>query len=254
MRKITKRHIAGILCVILAILCMIYGLKVYSLGYGTAFFLIWIILGAFLLFVAWSIQVRLWGKLPKWLRRTLLAVAGLGLSLFVFVEGCILSGIHAEGREDLDYIIVLGAMVKEDGPSSILAARLNCALRYLEENPDTIVIVSGGQGKDEPFSEAEGMRQYLVEHGVDEARILMEPDSFNTVQNIQNSMKLIEKENPSVGIVTSNFHVFRACRIAQKQGLEDVDGLAGYVVPAYMPQNMFREFFGIVKDWLVGNM
>ena len=152
MRKITKRHIAGILCVILAILCMIYGLKVYSLGYGTAFFLVWIILGAFLLFVAWGIQVRLWGKLPKWLRRTLLAVAGLGLSLFVFVEGCILSGIHAEGREDLDYIIVLGAMVKEDGPSSILAARLNCALRYLEENPDTIVIVSGGQGKDEPFS------------------------------------------------------------------------------------------------------
>ena len=184
----------------------------------------------------------------------MLAVAGLGLSLFVFVEGCILSGIHAEGREDLDYIIVLGAMVKEDGPSSILAARLNCALRYLEENPDTIVIVSGGQGKDEPFSEAEGMRRYLAEHGVDEARILMEPDSFNTIQNIQNSMKLIEKENPSVGIVTSNFHVFRACRIAQKQGLEDVDGLAGYVVPAYMPQNMFREFFGIVKDWLVGNM
>ena len=98
------------------------------------------------------------------------------------------------------------------------------------------------------------MRRYLAEHGVDEARILMEPDSFNTIQNIQNSMKLIEKEKPSVGIVTSNFHVFRACRIAQKQGLEDVDGLAGYVVPAYMPQNMFREFFGIVKDWLVGNM
>ena len=243
MRKITKRHIAGILCVILAILCMIYGLKVYSLGYGTAFFLVWIILGAFLLVVAWGIQVRLWGKLPKWLRRTLLAVAGLGLSLFVFVEGCILSGIHAEGREDLDYIIVLGAMVKEDGPSSILAARLNCALRYLEENPDTIVIVSGGQGKDEPFSEAEGMRRYLAEHGVDEARILMEPDSFNTVQNIQNSMKLIEKDTPGQRIAD----LCKDYSISQKELAEKI-GLSENSIKGLVTETIDDDFYEYFMD------
>lgn len=98
------------------------------------------------------------------------------------------------------------------------------------------------------------MRKYLVEKGIDESRIIMEPDSMNTIQNIRNSKAIIDNDNAKVGIVTSKFHVYRAVKIAEKQGFKNVSGISAYVVASYMPSNMFREFFGVVKDTLQGNM
>lgn len=98
--------------------------------------------------------------------------------------------------------------------SPVLKYRLDKAVEYLNENPDTVCIVSGGQGSNEPWSEAEGMARYLQEKGIDTARILTEDQSQTTGQNITNSKKLM-KEGASVGIVTNNFHVFRALQIAK---------------------------------------
>ncbi len=134
--------------------------------------------------------------------------------VFCIVEGCVISQMHADGREGLDYIIVLGAQVRKDGPSPVLKYRLDKAVEYLNENPDTVCIVSGGQGSNEPWSEAEGMARYLQEKGIDTARILPEDKSQTTEQNITNS-KMLMKEGASVGIVTNNFHVFRALQIAK---------------------------------------
>lgn len=149
----------------------------------------------------------------------------------------------------LDYIIVLGAQVRKDGPSPVLKYRLDKAVEYLNENPDTVCIVSGGQGSNEPWSEAEGMARYLQEKGIDTARILTEDQSQTTGQNITNSKKLM-KEGASVGIVTNNFHVFRALQIAKKYGLSDVCGIAADSTPKYLPNNMLREFFAEMK-WLL---
>lgn len=138
----------------------------------------------------------------------------IGLLVFCIVEGCVISQMHADGRGGLDYIIVLGAQVRKDGPSPVLKYRLDKAVEYLNENPDTVCIVSGGQGSNEPWTEAEGMAQYLQEKGIDTARILTEDQSQTTEQNITNS-KMLMKEGASVGIVTNNFHVFRALQIAK---------------------------------------
>ena len=119
-------------------------------------------------------------------------------------------------------------------------------MEYLEENPDTICIVSGGQGKNEPWSEAEGMAQYLKTQGIDENRIRLENQSLTTEQNVTNSQKLME-EGASVGIVTNDFHVFRAKQIAKKYGLKDVCGIAAGSSPLYLPNNMLREFFAEIK-------
>ena len=165
---------------------------------------------------------------------------------FCFVEGCVISQMHAKGKAGLDYIIVLGAQVRENGPSPVLKYRLDKAVEYLEENPDTICIVSGGQGKNEPWSEAEGMAQYLKTQGIDENRIRLEDQSLTTEQNVTNSQKLME-EGASVGIVTNDFHVFRAKQIAKKYGLKDVCGIAAGSSPLYLPNNMLREFFAEIK-------
>ena len=159
------------------------------------------------------------------------------------------TSMYTDGRGGLDYIIVLGAQVRKDGPSPVLKYRLDKAVEYLNENPDTVCIVSGGQGSNEPWTEAEGMAQYLQEKGIDTARILTEDQSQTTEQNITNS-KMLMKEGASVGIVTNNFHVFRALQIAKKYGLSDVCGIAADSTPKYLPNNMLREFFGEMK-WLL---
>ena len=96
----------------------------------------------------------------------------MGILLFVVVEGLIVSHYNEKGEENLDYIIVLGAQIKEKGPSAALKFRLDEAYDYLIENEATVCIVSGGQGSNEPCSEAQGMYEYLVEKGIEPERIL----------------------------------------------------------------------------------
>jgi uncharacterized SAM-binding protein YcdF (DUF218 family) len=138
-------------------------------------------------------------KPAKWLTMLLVICAGVFLSCFLFIEGLILSGFVNKNFQNLDYVIVLGARIKESGPSLILRQRLDYALEYLELNPDTVVIVSGGQGSDEPISEADGMRDYLISVGkIDADRIVLEKESFSTYENLLNSAKFVD-ESSTVG-------------------------------------------------------
>lgn len=105
------------------------------------------------------------------------------------------------------------------------------------------------------------MADYLVARGIDPDRIVKEDASASTVENISNSMRLMEQSRagngsttPSVGIVTNNFHVYRSVLIARHLGLEDACGIAAPSDPWYLPNNMLREFFGVVKDFVAGNL
>ena len=244
-----KKSVAFWIFFILAVICIIYAVIVRSTGSGTSFFLMWVGIGIVLLLLGISFRIEFWKNVPHVVKVIGMVVVCIGIVSFVLVEGCVISQMHAKGKAELDYIIVLGAQVRENGPSPVLKYRLDKAVEYLEENPDTICIVSGGQGSNEPWSEAEGMARYLQEKGIDTARILTEDQSQTTGQNITNSKKLM-KEGASVGIVTNNFHVFRALQIAKKYGLSDVCGIAADSTPKYLPNNMLREFFAEMK-WLL---
>ena len=141
--------------------------------------------------------------------------------------------------------------MREDGPSYELMRRLLAAQEYLEKNPRTLCIVSGGQGDNEPFPEAEGMAAFLRENGIAANRILMEARASSTVGNIENSMQFIPK-GASVGIVTNNFHVYRAVETAKRCGLERVCGIAAGLHPYFLPNNMLREFLSVIKFWVIG--
>ena len=110
------------------------------------------------------------------------------------------------------------------------------------------MVVSGGQGADEHISEAQGMYDYLVAHGLEADRILLEDQSVNTVQNLAFSAKNFDKEKDEVLIVSNNFHVFRAVGIARRQGYQKVSGLAARGYWFLLPNNMLREFVG---EWQV---
>ena len=130
------------------------------------------------------------------------------MTVFTIIEVMIARGFACHGEPNLDYIIVLGAQVLEGGPSAVLRYGLDEAVRYMNENEHTICIVSGGQGYNEPFPEAEGMFRYMKEKG---------------------------------------FHVFRALQTAKAQGLKNVCGIAAGSNRLFLPNNMLREFLGEIK-------
>lgn len=239
---------------IIGVIFILYGIALRLVGVGTRFYLIWPVIGGVCLGIAAALHFDIWSKLPILVKRLTILLVALSIGVGVLVEGIIFSAFNTKGKDNLDYIIVLGAQVYEHGPSRVLKYRLDRAVEYLDENPDTKCIVSGGKGYNEPFAEAYGMKKYLVENGVDENRIVLEDKSENTVQNIQYSIKLIDADNMSVGILTNNFHMFRGLNIAKKQGIKNVCGVPAKSSITYLPNNMLREGFGVIKDFIKGNL
>lgn len=244
----------GTLFTVLGVVFIIYCVLLFLLGgYGTKFFLIWAVLGV--VCIVWAkCGKKILSHLPKWIRKAFYSCVAVGLTVFVVVEGLIISGFFVKAPADLDYLVVLGAQLKANGPSYVLQMRLDAAYEYLVANEATKVIVSGGQGSNEPDTEAQGMYDYLVGRGISAERIIKEDMSTDTSENISFSMQFLDAENDSVGIVSNNFHIFRATHLAEAAGYAEVYGLPARSHIGYLPNNMFREFFGILKDLLMGNL
>ena len=246
------RSLAALVLVAAGVMSIVYGISVFMLGTGSTFFLFWFILGALLVF--WAVAL-LWGwtaKVPRWLKG-LFAIFCVATAISSGIAySAIMDHIDEEAPPGVDYLIVLGAQVTSSGPSAVLRLRLNTAVDYLEANPDTMVIVTGCQGPNEPFAEAYGMRDYLVSMGIDPARIIVEDQARDTAQNIAYSWTFIP-DGSSVAIVSNNFHIYRALAIAKKQGIEAY-GLAAPMNPFFFLNNVTREVIAIICYKLLGKI
>jgi len=156
-------------------------------------------------------------------------------------------------KNDRTTLVVLGCQVKNGKPSRMLKSRLDTAYEYLSEHDTVNVVVSGGQGDDELISEAQCMRDYLVEKGISSERIFMEDKSANTEENLRFSLELIEKNGlcSDITIVTDGFHQLRAELIAKKLGVGPNNIPAAtrwYLFPTYW----VREWFGNVYFIITG--
>ncbi len=221
-----------------------YGALMAALYPAGGFFLVWVAMGAALLVASRVERVRLF--VCAAFAAGVIAVGGL--------SALIATTAAATPPAGMDCLVVLGAGLRPDGyPSETLRFRLEAALEYLGENPETTCIVSGGQGFGEPLTEAGAMAEYLVARGLDESRITKEELSSTTAENVRNSSELLDP-NASVAVVTNDFHLYRALRIAEKNGLPGANGLAARTNPLYLPQATLRECAAIVKDALVGNL
>ena len=112
-------------------------------------------------------------RYQRWLK-VLLALVLAGVLSFGLLLGAVLYGSYDHIRGEPQVMLVLGCQVHPWGPSILLQDRLDEALTYLEDHPEMTVVVSGGQGPDEPTTEARAMADYLMEKGVEESRILLE--------------------------------------------------------------------------------
>lgn len=251
-----KMNILIIVLGILTLLCLGYYLFAASYAGVTSTFLwFWLMLAICLIIVIALIILNKkynWlSHIPKIIKIVTMVIFMAGVTIFVTMEGLIISKMNSEGKDNLDYIIVLGAQVRGERVTKSLAKRLDAAYDYLIENPDTLVICSGGQGSGEDISEALAMKRYLVSKGISEDRIIMEDKSKNTYENLKFSLEIIENKEASIAVVTNNFHVYRAMHLARYVGFSDVSGIAGESDNRLLPNYMIREGIALFKDLLV---
>ncbi len=154
-------------------------------------------------------------------------------------------------KQNPDYLIVLGAHVRPDGPCRSLRFRLDTAYQYLMKNPDAICIVSGGKGDNEPCTEAKAMARYLKRKGIAKDRILLEEHSRSTLENLRFSLRLLPAENPSVGIVTNYYHIPRSLLMAKDLGLKQVYPFPAPQYKRRLPLDLIREAGALCKYLLL---
>lgn len=152
-------------------------------------------------------------------------------------------------------VIVLGCRIMGDIPSHALEKRIDAAFYYLSRNPESVAILSGGQGKDENLSEALCMYQHLVDRGIDKKRLFMEDKSVNTDENIRFSLKLIEEKGlkKEVAIATSEYHQKRTKMICRRYGLKAY-AESSKSMPILVPTFVTREMIAVVKESLFSNI
>ena len=195
---------------------------------------------------------------------------------FTFVSLLFYSWIYRilPRRRKYDYIIIHGAGLDGTRPTPLLAGRIDKALElWNKQHQQGKFVASGGQGADEVVSEAQAMRDYLLEKGVPADAILMEDKSTTTWENLKNSIAVIRADRATSGgtdaasndvtasdsagacgdfttaVVSSDFHVFRCAEYAHNLGIK-ADGIGSHTKGWYWPTAFIREFIAITKAHL----
>ncbi|MBC1465238.1 YdcF family protein [Listeria welshimeri] len=190
-------------------------------------------------------------------------VALVGYFSFLFLSFLLSTFLYQFNfpKYNQDFLIVLGSgLIGGDRVPPLLASRLNRAIKfhekqYLKKGKRATFIVSGGQGANETISEAEAMRAYLIEKGIDENFIIMEDKSVNTLQNMKFSKEKMDAIMPTYNslFATNNFHLFRAGIYARKAGLKS-QGIGAKTALYYMPNALIREFIAITVMYKKAHM
>lgn len=203
----------------------------------------------FIGYLCWLLAVLIFAfpRLKKKGRIILAVLVALGVAVFAVFEAPVISDAKTDSDAQSDYLIVLGAGVNGSSPSLSMVNRLEAALDYLETHPDSVAIVSGGQGPGEDITEAAAMYDWLIAHGVAEARIVQEDQSTSTRENLENSFAIIRDRGSDpadgVAIVSSEYHLYRAKQMAQALGAKPFGVAAETTLPTMRVNYFIREAF-----------
>ena len=97
----------------------------------------------------------------------------------------------------------------------------------------------------------------MVEMGADGSRLLLEPESQTTRENLRNSMAIIEARggtDRSVAVITSEFHLRRAMYIGKTLELDTCPVAARTDQWFYRVNYTLREVFAFVKAAVQGSV
>ena len=151
-------------------------------------------------------------------------------------------------RMNFNYVIIHGCgLAGGERMTKLLSNRVDKAIEiYGKCRRKPVIIPSGGQGADEKLSEAQAMKNYLLEHGIPEDHIVIEDRSATTRENLLNSKKIIDAGGgrKKAALVSSNYHVYRCLRLAREVGLP-CTGIGADVALYFWPSALIREFVAV---------
>ncbi len=195
-------------------------------------------------------------KVPK-IAFVLQIIFVIGLAVyavtFIIFSVYTLVGVNSTAvPEKCNGAIIFGAKVNGTSPSKALSERLTAALDIYGSNPNTVFILSGGQGSDEEISEAQCMENFLISHGVPKKNLIKEELSTDTVSNVQNSKRLLSQLGISDGIVciSSEYHIKRIEKICNDEGLNVTSYGAKTSSAIKLWTNLVREYMSGIKYYL----
>ncbi len=152
-----------------------------------------------------------------------------------------------------DAVIVLGAGLNGEKITLPLYYRLEKSIEYFNKNPNAMIVVSGGQGRNETITEALAMERYLLSKGVPENKIIKEDSSTSTYENFLFSKKLLDnhfKKEYKTVFITNNFHIFRANEISKVVG-SNSNYMHAKIQWYIAPVNYIREILANTKFLLL---
>lgn len=229
-------------------------LLLLKIGPASLFNYFFLILAVLLFLVGRLLGSVFWRELSGRVKGAVYIFVSLVMLLFLVLEGLIIMGGAEQTKEDGDYVVVLGCKVNGTNPSLSLQYRINAAAEYLKAHPDSKAVLTGGQGIGEDITEAEAMYNSMVALGIAKERLLLEKESTTTKENLEFAKQYIDPEKDSIVIVSTNFHMYRAGRIARAAGYRSVAGYGAKNVWYLIPADYIREALAIVKNLVLGNM
>jgi uncharacterized SAM-binding protein YcdF (DUF218 family) len=195
-------------------------------------------------------------KTAKVVKRVFTFLLCIGLLVVGVTEALIIHASFGDKDETCNYMLVLGAKVRPDGPSVSLMDRIRAAADYMNAHPEVIAIVSGGKGSDEPMTEAQCMYDELVKLGIDPERIWLEDKATSTWENLHFTMNLIEEKTgqrpAKIGLLSSEYHLFRAKMFAKACNVEAVGIPAHTSRLSQMINHFMREVAGVWHYIILG--
>lgn len=168
------------------------------------------------------------------------------------VVGRILADMWASPMPGLPYIVLLDQSDIAAETEAEWEARLDRAVRYLQTNEGTRVIVSGGWDTVRGASEAHMMHVYLLENGISSSRIYWEIRSQTTKQNLELARSMAEGDRQAVGIVVSDYSMYRTLRIARNQGYVQAEPIPTPTTPWLYPHRVIQEILQVLYDKFFG--
>lgn len=189
-------------------------------------------------------------------RKPLAIVAGVVVLCMLITLIPISFGVQSESDAPCDYLIVLGCKVNEGQASPVLQDRIEKAYDYLRTHENTVCIATGGKGDDESISEARCIADALIARGIAPERILLEECATDTCENISYSLAILsertELSTASIGILSSEFHLYRTSLIVRKHAIAPVYIAAPTSDIRYRIGYTAREIFALWKFLLTG--
>lgn len=200
---------------------------------------------------------HLWRKIPAIFRKIFYFFLFTGIIIstanFYFITHPKLS----DGSENPEYVILLGGGITKNAElSKSVQQRIKLCALYLNEHPQALCVVTGGKLPFAPCPESDVLKPALESCGIASERILAEDKSRDTIQNFQFSVRLISEYTGKsveevlaspVTIITNDFHIARAERLARRMGFSDYYGLCARTPFIFKANSYFREIFCYIK-------